>query len=339
MASRYSLFRRAARWSLALFFWLGLAGLCARAGWSAPPSDLEIPAGATETQPTEIFTPKEPVTLKINIPAARLDLYVNGKMAKRYRIAVGMPKYPTPIRDLNISYIIWNPWWLPPDSEWAKDAEKTPPGPGNPLGPVKMLMEDGIRIHGTNAPGSIGRSASHACMRMKSAEAKELAWEIQQRYSEKNDPLLLDTYKKNSRSSYWVKLGQEVPVSIEYKLVERDGDQFQIHPDRYGRGGLQEELEAALGANSGIVIDKEFLKRLNKKRVKGTLEITLQELKDLQAPPVAAPGPLNSSSAGALTVQPAPSVKSMSNSPVALTSGSNNISRPLPPSGLLALPK
>lgn len=289
-------------------------------------SDLkDLPLGTPETLPSPLFTPTEEVSVKINVPATRLDLYVAGKLAKSYKVAVGMPKYPTPTGDLNISYIIWNPWWLPPDSEWAKDAEKTPPGPGNPLGPVKMLMENGIRIHGTNAPGSIGRAASHACMRMKSAEAKELAWEIQQRYSEKNDPELLETYKKNSRSSYWVKLGQEVPVSIEYKLVEREGDKFLIHPDRYGRGSLQKELEGALGENSEIVVDKDFLKKLNKKRTQGTLEITLQELKDLQAPS-AEPSPLNSSAAGALSTKQ----QNVASGP------SSNL---LPTPGLVMLPK
>ncbi len=251
---------------------------------TTPLSDL--PPSMTETQPMEvIFVPKERVELRINLPATRLDLYGEGKFVRSYQVAIGMPKYPTPIRDYAIQHINWNPWWIPPDSDWAKDAVKTPPGPGNPLGPVKLLMDDGIRIHGTNAPGSVGRASSHACMRMKNADAVELAWEIQSRYSEKTDPALLDTYKKNRRSPYWVKLGAEVPVYVEYRLVERAGEKFIIHPDRYWRGSLQRELEEALGENSGIVIDKAFLKKLGKLRIQGILEVTLQELKDIYAPP------------------------------------------------------
>ncbi len=246
-----------------------------------PPSDL-----GTETQPmADLFVPKETVELRINLPATRLDLYVNGQYRKSYKVAIGMPKYPTPIRDYSMTHINWNPWWIPPDSEWAANAEKTPPGPGNPLGPVKMMMENGIRIHGTNAPGSIGRATSHACMRMKNADAVELAWEIQQRYSEKTDPELLEKYNKHRRSPFWVKLGLEVPVSVNYILVEQEGDKFIIHPDRYGRGNLQKELEILLAAHPEIVIDKGFLKKLNKKRVKGSLEITLEEMKALCAPP------------------------------------------------------
>lgn len=256
---------------------------------SAPKSDLPPSVTGTETQESaELFVPKEKVFIKINLPATRLDFYVDGTLRKSYQVAIGMPKYPTPIRDYNITYINWNPWWIPPESDWAANAQKTPPGPGNPLGPVKMMMEDGIRIHGTNAPGSVGRAASHACMRMKNAEAQELAWEIQQRYSDKTDPALLETYQKQRRTPYWITLGQVVPVYVEYRLVERDGDKFLIHPDRYWRGGLQKELEEALAAHPDIVVDKEFIKKLTKLRVKGgTLEMTLQDLRDVNAPAVA----------------------------------------------------
>jgi hypothetical protein len=252
-----------------------------------PETDLPPTPASTETQAaTDLFVPTERVSIKINLPAARLDFYVAGQLKKSYPIAIGMAKYPTPIRDYFISHINWNPWWIPPDSDWALEAEKTPPGPGNPLGPVKMMMDNGIRIHGTNSPRSIGRAASHACMRMKNADAVELAWEIQQRYSEKNDPMLLETYKKRRRTPYWVKMGEEVPVAVEYRLVERQGDIFYIHPDRYWRGGLQQELQEALAAHPEVIVDKDFLKKLNKKRAKGgTLEITLLELKELALPP------------------------------------------------------
>ena len=271
-------------------------------GENTPKTDLPPPEVSAETQATiDLFIPKEKIFIKINLPAARLDFYVEGQLRKSYKVAIGMPKYPTPVRDYNIQYINWNPWWIPPDSEWAENAEKTPPGPGNPLGPVKMMMENGIRIHGTNAPGSVGRAASHACMRMKNADASELAWEIQQRYSDKTDPVLYETYGKRRRTTYWVTLGQEVPVYVEYRLVEREGDKFFIHPDRYWRGGLQKELEEALIANPDIVVDKAFLKKLSKKRKGGTLEISLQELRELNLPPAPTlPAPLPTSASEAM---------------------------------------
>ncbi len=236
----------------------------------------------TQDLKSDLFVPSEKVSLVVNLPATRLDFYVNDHLQKSYRVAIGMPKYPTPIETLNISYIVWNPWWIPPDSDWAKGEEKTPPGPGNPLGPVKMLMEDGVRIHGTNAPGSIGRAASHACMRMKSAEAAELAWEIQKRYSSKGDPQLRELYRKKNRSSFWVPLGQEVPVYIKYQQVERNGDKLAIHPDRYRKGGFQQELEVALSDRPDISIDKNLIQKLSKKRAQGSFEVAINDLKELE---------------------------------------------------------
>src|SRR5262245_3053184 len=88
-------------------------------------SDLHPPESMPSAYlvPESIPTPTEQLSLKINLPATRLDLYSNGNYIRSYPVAIGMPKYPTPIRNYNISYIIWNPWWIPPDSEWAQDAE------------------------------------------------------------------------------------------------------------------------------------------------------------------------------------------------------------------------
>jgi len=247
------------------------------------PVAAELHGEGPESRPADLNpeshpSPSEKISLRVNLPATRLDLYVNDKFDRSYDVAIGMPKYPTPIRDYNISYIVWNPWWIPPDSDWAQDAEKTPPGPGNPLGAVKLLMEDGIRIHGTNAPRSIGRAASHACLRMRSDDVKELAWTIQQAYSDKNDPSLLDKYKKNPRSTFWITLFEGVPVSVQYSQVEIRGDKVFIYPDRYSKGGLEQELETALAKHPEISVNKTLLAKIKKLRSKGTIETTYQEL-------------------------------------------------------------
>ena len=68
-----------------------------------------------------------------------------------------------------------NPWWLPPDSDWAEGAEPIPPGPGNPLGTRWMgLSTPAVGIHGTPDAASIGYSASHGCIRMLVPEAEWL---------------------------------------------------------------------------------------------------------------------------------------------------------------------
>ena len=50
-----------------------------------------------------------------------------------------------------------------------------PPGPRNPLGPRAIYLGwSEYRIHGTNAPGSIGRAASSGCIRMYNKDVKDL---------------------------------------------------------------------------------------------------------------------------------------------------------------------
>lgn len=168
----------------------------------------------------------------INIPARRVMLYEKGKELFNFEIAVGSTIYPTPVGPRSINYISWNPWWYPPDSEWAKDDVDTPPGPGNPLGPVKMPMGGGIMLHGTNKDGSVGRYASHGCMRMHNDEAVQMAWYIQKRLNGSDETLLLK-YKNQNRTTFNVMLNQEVPVEIICDPVEILEGTIYIYHDTY----------------------------------------------------------------------------------------------------------
>jgi hypothetical protein len=102
----------------------------------------------------------------------RLALF-NGEQAWRsFRVATGQAEYPTPTGSFSIVDMQRNPWWRPPDSDWAKGLKPIPPGPGNPLGTRWMgLTAPGVGIHGTPDPASIGYSASHGCIRMLIPEA------------------------------------------------------------------------------------------------------------------------------------------------------------------------
>ena len=105
----------------------------------------------------------------------RLSLYDGHSLVRTFGVATGQSKYPTPLGTFEIVTMQRNPWWLPPDSEWAKDAKPIPPGPGNPLGTRWMgLTAPGVGIHGTPDAASIGYSASHGCIRMRIPDAESL---------------------------------------------------------------------------------------------------------------------------------------------------------------------
>jgi L,D-transpeptidase-like protein len=290
-------------------------GLFPASVWALPEDGAaqSVGEGAPIEAPTQPPV-TEPLSLRLNIPAARLDLYRQDQFVKSYKVAVGQKANPTPLRDYTISMIIWNPWWIPPDSEWAKDAEKTPPGAGNPLGVVKMIMEEGVRIHGTNQSSSIGRAVSHACIRMFNKDAKELAWEIQSRYSEKADPTLLDTYQHHRSTAYYVPLFASVPVAVEYLQVERKEDQLLLHPNFYGMEGFSEQLAEALKDHPEVDLNKALIKKLNKMRAGKSVEVSVAQVlewaqqveskgsKEKSPGDKDASQPLNSHAAQALTV-------------------------------------
>ncbi len=97
--------------------------------------------------------------------------YVIGKgRALRYPVAVGTPENQWTGQSFVASHAV-NPSWTPP---W-NPGHTVPGGPGNPLGVRALYLGwTNYRIHGTNAPGSIGSPASHGCIRMLNADVAHL---------------------------------------------------------------------------------------------------------------------------------------------------------------------
>lgn len=110
----------------------------------------------------------------VDLGDLRLYLYRGGKLAHTYPVATGMAAYPTPTGSYTIVNKSEDPTWMPPDSDWAKDAEPVPPGVNNPLGTRWIgTSAPGIGIHGVppSSEGTIGSYASHGCIRMHNADA------------------------------------------------------------------------------------------------------------------------------------------------------------------------
>ncbi len=223
---------------LTAFIWLCI-GLPAYAVEDVPEQPIYLSSNVQNPEmanPPSV-QPKAPpdVHIVINIPATTLTLYENGVPQMRAKVAVGTGIYPTPEDKMYISNVEWNPWWIPPPSDWAKDDVKTPPGPGNPLGIVKLPMQKAVLLHGTNTRSSVGRAASHGCMRMYNEDATALAWYLQSHFSDKNDPELLKKYRKHRRTSFYVRLNRRIPVDIIYDPIDVVNGELVIFPDYYGK--------------------------------------------------------------------------------------------------------
>lgn len=123
-------------------------------------------AGATAQQQT---VPASPVQREIvvSLEDRKLALVEDGAVKKIYTVAVGKPSSPSPQGTFTIERRIANP-------VYHHDGKTILPGPGNPVGTRWMgLNKQGYGIHGTNEPNSIGKAASHGCIRMGRKDLEE----------------------------------------------------------------------------------------------------------------------------------------------------------------------
>jgi len=104
----------------------------------------------------------------VSLEDRKLALIEDGKVMRVYPVAVGKASTPSPQGTFTIERRVVNP-------VYRHGGKTVQPGPGNPVGTRWMgLNIRGYGIHGTNAPKSIGKAASHGCIRMARADLEEL---------------------------------------------------------------------------------------------------------------------------------------------------------------------
>ena len=109
----------------------------------------------------------------VSIPERKLVLMEDGAVKKVYAVAVGKASTPSPSGRFTINARVSNP-------TYSHRGKVVAPGPTNPVGTRWMgLSVKGYGIHGTNEPGSIGKAASHGCIRMGKADLEELFAQVE----------------------------------------------------------------------------------------------------------------------------------------------------------------
>jgi lipoprotein-anchoring transpeptidase ErfK/SrfK len=145
-----------------------------------PQSDRAVEATTRVTRPkvtTSQLADRYPYYITVNRPSFTLRFYKRLRLAKSYTIAVGQVGFHTPAGLYHVKNKAINAAWSVPDKPWAgKLAGKIIPGgaPNNPLKARWMGIFDGAGIHGTDDVGSLGRAASHGCIRMAIPDVIEL---------------------------------------------------------------------------------------------------------------------------------------------------------------------
>lgn len=156
-----------------------------------------------------------PLSMAVSTQKKILVVRINGQDVKRYDVAVGTSKHPTPLGRFGVRHIVWNPAWVPPNAKWSKG--KQPAAPNDPKNPMKVVklffQEPDYYIHGTDAEDSLGSAASHGCIRMAQEDVYKLARYLQDHAgAAKSD----DWYAQviNGTESQSVILPRSVPLVI-----------------------------------------------------------------------------------------------------------------------------
>ena len=146
-----------------------------------------------------------------------------------------------------------------------------------------MPLSKEILFHGTSSPRSIGRPASHGCMRMHNSDAEEIAWHLQNLFSEKKDPGLRDLYKRNRKKTYVVSLHSPVPVKIMYQPAVVDGAVLHLYPDYYHKLGARKkavilDLLTRHGIDPTIISDAQAEETAKSWPKRGKSDILIESL-------------------------------------------------------------
>lgn len=239
-------------------------------------STIAVIVAATGFTIPGMLQPKDPdLRLVLNIPASRLDVYENGVRTHSYEVSAGAREFATPPGGYRVREIIWNPWWHPPKSEWARKEKPAPPGPANPMGRIKINFAPAYYIHGTVWEDHLGAPASHGCVRMGDSDLLELAHLIHKYRTPRVDPQLLATLEQNREITRSFPV-RPVAFDVVYQLVEVIDGKLVIHPDVYRQAGtsLHDEAVKAL-QRSGYSLNKDADARLRHLKPRKFVRITV----------------------------------------------------------------
>jgi L,D-transpeptidase ErfK/SrfK len=209
---------------------------------------------------THIAVVNPQVSLTINI-AQRMLVWSDGELARAYPITVGRRTWPTPVGDFTIISKETDPVWDVPVSIQREMEQQGKPvitrmeaSPANPLGRHWLgLSLPGLGIHGTNAPASIYKFASHGCIRLHPDD-------------------IADLFHRVSVGTAGVLIYQPVIIA------EIDGRVWvEAHPDVYRRFGdaMAGLRESADRAGLGVVVDWALVDEVVRQRRGRAVDVTM----------------------------------------------------------------
>jgi L,D-transpeptidase ErfK/SrfK len=169
----------------------GLPALPGRAASADPQAGSALPATVLPSRPQALGRPDAVGRRELVLDRRHRHLLVleGGRELRRFPVAVGRPGWETPVGRFQVIELVENPVW-----EHPATGQRVPPGPRNPLGSrwigfyrdchgrrgfngSEQLVVHGCvsaGFHGTPNRETVGRAASHGCVRLFDEHVREL---------------------------------------------------------------------------------------------------------------------------------------------------------------------
>ncbi len=127
-----------------------------------------IPCWAQNPNPSPADGGERNRVVLVSLVDRKLAVIDNGVVIATFQVAVGAEVSPSPTGEFTIVSRVSNPTYY-------HRGTVIPTGKDNPVGTRWVgLSLKGYGIHGTNAPRSIGRAASHGCIRLRNRDMERL---------------------------------------------------------------------------------------------------------------------------------------------------------------------
>ena len=145
--------------------------------YANPQEDASDPRDELRRQIVSYRTSEAPGTIIIDTPNTYLYLVLGGGKAMRYGIGVGREGFTWSGVKTIERKAEWPDWTPPPEMIHRQPylPRFVAGGPSNPLGARAMYLSGSMyRIHGTNAPETIGTRVSSGCLRLTNQDVSDL---------------------------------------------------------------------------------------------------------------------------------------------------------------------
>jgi lipoprotein-anchoring transpeptidase ErfK/SrfK len=147
-------------------------------------NDIEEDSATQSENPEQNTGTTANIVVKVDTKIHMLEVLEGEKLVAAYPVTIGSAHTTSPVGEWKVRRITKLPTFRY-DKEMLQHGRRSgnfyllPPGPRNPVGVMWIaLNKKGIGIHGTNEPDSIGRAASHGCIRLANWDVVRLATKI-----------------------------------------------------------------------------------------------------------------------------------------------------------------